>query len=365
MGADRFGAPINKLLLDIDGLDPVSRCVIAFDPLVDEIVIVTSEQNEVSTKRAASIARKPVKIVPGGERRQDSVLCGLMATGCEIAAIHDCARCLVTETVISPAIAAAIETGSGVAAMPVRDTLRFSDTGESPDRSSLMQMQTPQCFDRMKLIEAYSALQGEATDDAAIWQTRFGQVTYTPGSIMNQKLTNADDIEFFRRMAKRDTVMRIGIGEDTHRLTEGRRLVLGGVDIPFNLGLLGHSDADALIHAVIDAVMGAAALGDIGRHFPDTDPRYEGISSLELLKKTSELLLDKGYKVMNIDATITAQAPKLSPYIEEMRKNIADAIAHIGIDCVSVKATTPERLGPEGELKSITVRAVASVVGVG
>ncbi|MBO6060747.1 MAG: 2-C-methyl-D-erythritol 2,4-cyclodiphosphate synthase [Clostridia bacterium] len=158
-------------------------------------------------------------------------------------------------------------------------------------------------------------------------------------------------------------MLRIGIGEDTHRLTEGRPLILGGVEIPFRLGLFGHSDADALVHAVIDALLGAAALGDIGRHFPDSDPQYKGVSSILLLQKVSDLLEKCGYHAVNIDAVITAQEPKLAPYIDEMRKKLADAVSHIGADSVSVKATTPEHLGPEGNLECITVRAVALVAG--
>lgn len=152
--------------------------------------------------------------------------------------------------------------------------------------------------------------------------------------------------------------MRIGIGEDTHRLKYGRKLILGGVEIPFDLGLEGHSDADALIHSIIDAMLGAAALGDIGAHFPDTDPKYKGVSSLLLLKEAHRLVARAGYRIVNIDATVTAQAPKLAPHIPEMRKKTAEALE--GVDCsqISIKATTPEHLGPEGSLLGVTCRAV-------
>ena len=154
--------------------------------------------------------------------------------------------------------------------------------------------------------------------------------------------------------------MRVGMGHDVHRLVEGRRLILGGVEIPYEKGLLGHSDADVLVHAVMDALLGAAALGDIGKHFPDTDEKYKGISSLELLKHVSLLLETKGYSIINIDATIIAQKPKMAPYIEDMRKNIADTLG-IDMDAVNVKATTEEGLGFTGEGLGISSDAVCLI----
>ena len=154
--------------------------------------------------------------------------------------------------------------------------------------------------------------------------------------------------------------MRIGYGEDTHLLREGRALIIGGVEIPHPMGLLGHSDADVLVHAVMDAILGAAALGDIGTHFSDSDPQYKGISSIKLLTRVSEILSQNGYRIGNIDSTIIAQEPRLSSYIPQMRKNIADAL-QINTNAVSVKATTPEGTGPEGRLECITARSVGLI----
>lgn len=154
--------------------------------------------------------------------------------------------------------------------------------------------------------------------------------------------------------------MRIGHGYDVHRLTENRELILGGVKIPFELGLLGHSDADVLLHAISDALLGAAALGDIGRHFPDTDPRYEGADSLKLLEDVVKMLLDDGYEVNNIDCTIIAQKPKLAPYIPKMRENIARVCGVDEAD-INVKATTEEKLGFTGELLGISAHAVCTI----
>ena len=155
-------------------------------------------------------------------------------------------------------------------------------------------------------------------------------------------------------------VMRIGHGFDVHRLIEGRKCIIGGVDIPFERGLLGHSDADVLLHAICDALLGAAALGDIGRHFPDTDARYKGIDSRALLKQVSALIAERGYRVENIDATIIAEAPKMSPHTAQMVQNIAD---DIGIECaqVNVKATTTERLGFTGRGEGIAAEAVCLI----
>ncbi|MGN0252084.1 MAG: 2-C-methyl-D-erythritol 2,4-cyclodiphosphate synthase [Oliverpabstia sp.] len=154
--------------------------------------------------------------------------------------------------------------------------------------------------------------------------------------------------------------MRVGMGYDVHKLTEGRDLVLGGVTIPWELGLLGHSDADVVVHAIMDAILGAAALRDIGRHFPDTDPQYKGISSILLLKKVGELLKEKGYRIVNLDATIIAQKPKLLPYIDTMIRNVAEAL-EIGEDQVNIKATTEEGLGFTGTLQGISSQAICAI----
>ena len=154
--------------------------------------------------------------------------------------------------------------------------------------------------------------------------------------------------------------MRVGMGYDVHRLTEGRELILGGVKIPWEMGLLGHSDADVVVHAIMDAILGAAALRDIGRHFPDTDPQYKGISSILLLKKVGELLKEKGYSIVNIDATIIAQKPKLLPYMDTMIENVAEALK-LSADQVNIKATTEEGLGFTGSLQGISSQAICAI----
>ena len=171
---------------------------------------------------------------------------------------------------------------------------------------------------------------------------------------------NLSPLPFLEERTHTMTNLRIGHGYDAHRLVEGRRFILGGVDIPHEKGLLGHSDADVLLHAIADALLGAAALGDIGRHFPDKDPQYEGISSLVLLQKTAEILRNHGFAPMNIDATVIAQRPKLAPHIDQMRENIAAALS-LSVEAVSVKATTTEHMGFEGEELGVSAHAVAMI----
>jgi len=245
----------------------------------------------------------------------------------------------------------------------VTDTVRDKMTGENIDRSRLYLMQTPQVFAKRDITAAYEkAGTDKNTDDCEVFISCGGEAHFCISDITNQKLTTRDDIPFFEKILE-DRAMRIGIGEDTHRLCEGRRLILGGVEIDFRLGLLGHSDADVLCHAVTDAILGACALGDIGRHFPDTDPAYKGADSTKLLHDAVILVKKCGYRVSNIDATVTAQEPKLSPHIDTMRENIARA-AEVDTGAVSIKATTPEHTNAEGRLECITARAVAMLTRI-
>lgn len=174
------------------------------------------------------------------------------------------------------------------------------------------------------------------------------------------KIKVSRDMIMIKQRKVRRFDMRVGMGYDVHRLVEGRKLILGGVEIPYEKGLLGHSDADVLLHAIMDALLGAAALGDIGQHFPDTDPAYKGASSIELLKRVGELLEENCYYISNIDATVIAQRPKLAGYREQMRANIAEAL-HLELDQVNIKATTEEGLGFTGTGEGISSQAVCLI----
>ena len=365
----------DKLSFDLGGETVVQRSIRAFAecPLVDEIVLVAGKNREFLEQQAAA-CQKPVQVVPGGATRAESAKNGVLAASGEIVAVHDAARPFVSEAVIEAALNAAALCGAAAPAVPVKDTVKTAKRGdgktvpegcsvtETPDRSTLYAVQTPQCFDRAAYLAALDELDEEkarlVTDDCSLFELTGRPVQLTQGDYANLKITTREDLP--RPVQKEETRMRIGHGYDVHRLVEGRKLILGGVEVPFEKGLLGHSDADVLAHAVMDAVLGAAALGDIGKHFPDTDPRYEGADSLMLLREVGRLLDETGYTVGNVDATVLCQAPKLAPHIPAMRQNIANALG-LALDDVSVKATTEEHLGFTGEGLGIAAHAVALI----
>ena len=286
-------------------------------------------------------------------------------------AIHDGARPLVTREVIARTLESAQKFGSGVAAVALKDTVKRVDDGsvviDTPPRDWLRAVQTPQTFEAGLIRRAHAAyaLGERATDDAALAERMGVAVHLTEGDVENIKLTTPEDMLLARQVIlKREgkkeekPMMRIGHGYDVHRLVEDRKLILCGVEVPYTLGLLGH--ADVALHALMDALLGAAALGDIGRHFPDTDPAYKGADSGKLLDHVVALLEEKGYAVGNVDVTIICQRPKLKDYIEQMRENVARHLK-VDIDCVNIKATTTEKLGFEGEGLGISSHAVACI----
>ena len=234
----------------------------------------------------------------------------------------------------------------------------------TPDRSSLYEIQTPQGFAAEVFISAAlkAAEDGiDCTDDAGILEHYHIPVHIVPGSSQNIKLTEPEDMSRASSILKGDAAnMRIGMGYDVHRLTDGRKLILCGVEVPFSQGLLGHSDADVALHALMDAMFGACALGDIGKHFPDTSDLYKDISSVFLLKETNRIIGEAGYKVSNTDITIVAQKPKLLPFIPQMTEIIADTLG-IPLNAVNIKATTTEKLGFEGRMEGISAYAVCAV----
>lgn len=359
----------NKMLFDILGRTVLERAFGALSscPAIDCLVLVASEETLAACETLASGSDKPASVVLGGERRQDSVLFGLRALlGCDIAVIHDGARPFVTREILAESVRSAKAHGSGVAAVTVTDTIKFAPGGivqSTVDRTGLFRMQTPQTFRLKEILSAYEAHIGEdVTDDAALFSAAGHEVRLVLGSEDNIKLTLPEDLRRARAIAAGQEGLRerVGFGEDYHRLEEGRRLILGGVDIPFEKGLLGHSDADVLTHAVMDALLGAAALGDIGNHFPDTDEAYRGADSIALLEKVAALIEQAGFWVSNIDATVVAQRPKLAPHIDRMRENIAAALG-IEKSAVGIKATTTEGLGEIGRGLGMAARAVALI----
>ena len=365
----------DKLSFDLGGETVLHRSIRAFDqcPQIGEIVLVAGK-NRAFVEQQAVGCTKPVQIVAGGATRAESAKNGVLAAHGELVAVHDAARPFVSPAVIAAVLEAAARCGAAAPAVPVKDTIKQAVPGDgktvpeacpvhsTPDRSTLYAVQTPQCFDRAQYLAALQELDAEkarlVTDDCSLFELTGRSVQLTQGDYANLKITTREDLP--RPVQKEETRMRIGHGYDVHRLVEGRKLILGGVEIPFEKGLLGHSDADVLAHAVMDAVLGAAALGDIGQHFPDNDPAYAGADSLELARHVARILSEHGYRVENIDATILCQRPKLAPHIPAMRANLAAAFG-LPVDAVSVKATTEEHLGFTGEGLGIAAHAVALI----
>lgn len=361
----RAGLDANKVFYPVEGRSPLSRSLdaIAQTGLYEGIVLVLAKDDFLAYRALAERegACPLVKsVVSGGKTRQESVFAGLKVVpeSVEWVSIHDAARPFAGEALFRATLDAARETGSGVISTDVTDTVKRVEEGravETLDRERLRAVQTPQSFRREEILRAHMAALADGfagTDDASLYEREFGSATLVTadGARENVKLTHRGD--FLRGD------VRMGTGYDVHRLVEGRPLVLGGVTIPWEKGLLGHSDADVALHALMDAMLGALGEGDIGRHFPDSDEQYRGIASTELLRRVVELTRNKGYRVGNCDVTIVAQAPKLAPYIEEMRANVARVLG-VDVSRVNIKATTTERLGFEGEGLGISAQAVA------
>lgn len=361
--------------------------------LVDEYVVVVSPENLLRGKALAFEEgwRKLRGFVTGGARRQDSVWQGLQALAGkgqppEVVMIHDGARPFVTPEILAAGLAAVEEYGACVAAVPVKDTIKAVEPAsqlvrETPPREFLWAIQTPQVFRYDLICQAHREIAGrglDVTDDAMMVELTGQPVKVFRAAYTNIKVTTPDDLELARRIfAERATpqeqpqlalptvpalsTVAVGQGYDVHQLVEGRPLILGGVTVPYEKGLDGHSDADVLCHAAINALLGAAGLGDIGRYFPPSDPTYKGISSLRMLAEVHSLVQERGWRLGNLDATIAAQKPKLATYIPAMRDKLAETL---GVDPsqINIKATTTETLGFVGRLEGLEGQAVVLLV---
>jgi 2-C-methyl-D-erythritol 4-phosphate cytidylyltransferase/2-C-methyl-D-erythritol 2,4-cyclodiphosphate synthase len=371
---ERMGG-IEKMFVALRGEPLLLHSVRTFAAcdLVDEVVLVT--RRDILARVRALVERRGVpkvtRIIPGGATRGESSRHGLAALGQDIdlVLVHDGARPLVSDAVIRRVVEAAAADGAAIPGVPPVATIkeeRGGACGATLDRSRLREAQTPQGFRRELLAHAMaSALRDgfEGTDEAAFIERLGEKVRLVEGERRNLKVTVPDDLAIAAALLEGTApprATRIGCGYDIHRLIEGRPLVLGGVTLEHPLGLDGHSDADVLAHAICDALLGAAAAGDLGRHFPDDDERWRGVSGAELLARTVEILGEVGYVPANVDATVAAQAPRLAPHRDEMVRNLASAL-QLPEDRLSVKFTTTERLGPEGREEAISVSAVALI----
>ena len=367
-GSTRMGQPKQHILL---GHRPVlihTLLALQSADAVDEILLIARPE-DIDTFMAQAAEAGVSKLrtaVAGGATRQQSVTNGLAALPDEatLVGIHDGARPLIDPDTVAAVIETAAQCGGAAVAVPVKDTLKRTDADgiilDTPDRTNLWRVQTPQVFDRAALCAAMDAAMAagkDYTDDCQLMEAAGHKVKLVKGLDTNLKLTTPEDIALAKALMKGSDNMRIGHGYDVHKLVEGRDLILGGVKIAYEKGLLGHSDADVLTHAVMDALLGAAALGDIGKLFPDNDPAYKGADSIMLLRHVAKRVGEEGYTIGNIDATILCQRPKLAPHIPQMRQIIADACG-IDVTCVSVKATTEEGLGFTGSGEGIAAHCV-------
>ena len=368
----RMGAPVNKVLLPLMGRPVLWHAVRAFCQAeeVDGVVVVAAGGEQSQVAAALEGLSKVRAVVCGGETRQQSVLNGLRALPPEArwALVHDGARPLVSHALIADCVRTVREQGSAVASTPVTDTIKRAPEGvvlETVDRSQLRAVQTPQCFGVEALVRAYEQAEREGasvTDEASAMERAGHRVHLVESAGCNLKITTPDDLRMAHALMEEreeETVQRLprtGFGYDVHRLVPGRRLVLCGVEIPWELGLDGHSDADVAVHALMDALLGAACLGDIGRLYPDNDPQYEGADSMKLLQDVVGRLGDA--RIVHADITIVAQKPRLAPYMPAMAESIRRALPGAQ---VNVKATTTERLGFEGRGEGISAQAVATI----
>lgn len=364
---------IDKQGLCIGGIPVLVRSILAMDALeqIREIVVVARPEMFAQIEGwRQQYQLPPFVLTAGGATRQQSVLAGVekLSDKVEYVAIHDGARPFADKALVERCLKAAIEHGAATAAVRTKDTIKVAapdgSIAQTPDRSTLYLTQTPQIFSLKLYRRAAAQAQQEGldfTDDCQLVEHIGQKVWLSEGSYQNIKITTPEDVAVAQAIAeeKEETKMEIraGHGYDVHRLTRGRKLILGGVDIPWELGLLGHSDADVLVHAVMDALLGAAAMGDIGKHFPDTDPAYAGADSIALLRHVVALLKKEGYRIVNIDATVIAQRPKLKDYIPQMCANIA-AACEITQGQVNVKATTEEKLGFTGSGEGMSAHSV-------
>ncbi len=356
----RAGFDKNKLLVKTNGETVIEKTLSLFyrTELIDEYIVVLSKEdyNEVS-----KLLPGEVKCVLGGKSRTESVKNALSVTTGDIVLIHDGARPFVSERVIKDCIDCAVKNGSAIPVFPVKDTI-CSVNGEKVQsylgKDGLFIVQTPQGFNTANLKKAYENAQDRVyNDDGEVYSALYKSVSVYDGNVENVKLTFAQDFNALKTLP----LCRVGTGFDCHKLVEKRKLILGGVEIPHDKGLLGHSDADALTHAIMDAMLSACSLRDIGYHFPDTDQKYKDADSMLLLESVIDLCKKEGYKMQSLSAVIMAEKPKLLPHIPKITLSLANALK-INVDCVGIGATTLEGLGFVGREEGICVSASVVMV---
>jgi 2-C-methyl-D-erythritol 4-phosphate cytidylyltransferase/2-C-methyl-D-erythritol 2,4-cyclodiphosphate synthase len=382
----RMGADVPKQLLMLGDRSILQRSFEALERHEDisEIVIALPRELAASPPAFLKSSSKEVHIVDGGDTRHRSVanaFARMDETRTDYVLIHDAARPFVTASLIQRVIQAA-QNGpdAAIAGLRASDTVKEATrrgdahpaapatVQRTLPRNAIYLVQTPQVFHWDVLADAIRVGResNDATDEATLVERSGHEVAVVEGEPTNIKITSEHDLRVARALAEPSgpaphpqvVLPKIGVGYDLHRLEPGRPLIIGGVRIPYDKGLAGHSDADVLCHAVTDAILGAAAAGDIGQHFPDTDPQWKGADSIELLRRAAAIVRASGFAVSNIDAVVIAEQPKLLPHLAAIRARLAEAIG-VDVSAIGVKGKTNEKVGPIGNGEAIAVHAVA------
>jgi 2-C-methyl-D-erythritol 4-phosphate cytidylyltransferase/2-C-methyl-D-erythritol 2,4-cyclodiphosphate synthase len=384
----RFGGQRPKQFIEIAGAPLIIHTLRRFDACRDIggiiVALHPSEIDAFEQLLKSSGLQKTIRLVSGGAQRSDSILNALEAAKDwhpELVAVHDAVRPFVTPEQISAVLMRAGEIGAAILALPVTDTIKEVEGGlirRTIDRRRIWRAQTPQAFRYELLMQANAEARAAGltpsitTDDSLLVESIGLPVAVVEGSAHNIKITTREDLVLAERLFEQlnetpssfilyPSSFRIGIGHDIHRLTEGRKLILGGVEIPFEYGLLGHSDGDSLSHAIADALLGAAGLGDIGTYFSDKDPQWKDADSLVFLQHVRHLLSEGGYKVANLDATILAERPRMKPYVSAIKSKLAEVLG-LHQSQINIKAKTYEGLDAVGRGEAIAAQAIVLLI---
>ncbi|AXI46796.1 bifunctional 2-C-methyl-D-erythritol 4-phosphate cytidylyltransferase/2-C-methyl-D-erythritol 2,4-cyclodiphosphate synthase [Sulfitobacter sp. SK012] len=360
----RAGGAVPKQWQPLAGARVIDHTLAAFlqNPQVTQVIAVLHGQDMV---QAPALETRGITVVVGGADRRASVQAGLRAAaGAEHVLIHDAARPCISHALISDVIAALKDAPAAAPGLPVTDALWRGAHGAvegSQDREGLFAAQTPQGFELNAIQAAHDAYQGPAADDVAVARAAGMAVVIVPGSADNLKITSPADFARAARILERQMDIRTGSGFDVHAFGPGDHVMLCGVKIPHDQGLVGHSDADVGLHTLSDAIYGALAMGDIGQHFPPSDPQWKGIESHVFLRHAGQLAVQHGFTLTHLDCTLICEHPKIGPHAAEMRAAVAEMLG-LDLTRVSVKATTTERLGFAGRGEGIACMATATLV---
>jgi 2-C-methyl-D-erythritol 4-phosphate cytidylyltransferase/2-C-methyl-D-erythritol 2,4-cyclodiphosphate synthase len=365
----RFGAGRPKQFLPLLGRPVLRHAAEALlrGGSIDALLPVVASDEEARAVAGALVGLPLLPAVLGGETRQQSVRAGLEALASQppdIILVHDAARPFIPDNTIGNLLQALQDTPGAIPAQPVSDTLKLGRQGRilrTQPRNGLFRAQTPQAFHFRALLDAHRMARDEATDDAALLEAANLPVTLVPGSESNLKVTYPEDLARAEAALVPRFLPAMGTGFDVHRLVEGRPLILCGIEIPHALGLDGHSDADVGLHALCDAIYGALAEGDIGRHFPPSEDRWKDADSTAFLRHAVERVAARGGILTHVDVTLICERPKIAPHADRMRQRLAGLLG-IAVERVSVKATTTERLGFTGRGEGIAAQAAATLL---